>query len=86
MKDILNNKEFVEWLEDSISTIVNGKPSTVAIAARFEDGNVLTAYYDADVEDKAMFAHHIYSDVILGIAKENADQIIEAAYGGEVEE
>lgn len=39
------------------------------------DGNVFTGYYGADATDKAVFAHHIQSDVTMDIIRANIDEI-----------
>lgn len=43
--------------------------------AKTEAGNTLTGYYHADAQDKAVFAHHIQSDIVLDIIKANAAEI-----------
>lgn len=35
----------------------------------------MTGYWNADAQDKAIFAHNIQSDIILDIVKQNADII-----------
>lgn len=47
----------------------------IAIVAKTESGNTLTGYYNADAQDKAVFAHHIQSDIVLDIIKANAAEI-----------
>lgn len=40
-----------------------------------EAGNTLTGYYNANARDKAVFAHHIQSEIVLDIIKANAAEI-----------
>lgn len=39
------------------------------------DGETFTGYYNADATDKAVFAHHIQSDVTMDIIRENIETI-----------
>ena len=63
------------WLEESIKTVVNIQPKSICIAATAEDGTTFTGYYSADAESKAIFAHHIQSDVVMDIIRANAETI-----------
>lgn len=47
----------------------------MALAATLEDGETLTAYYNADARDKAVFACHIQSDVTMDIVMNNLEEI-----------
>ncbi len=49
----------------------------MAFVGEAEDGEMLTGYYGADAQDKAMFASNIQSDVVMGIIKANAEKINE---------
>lgn len=67
---------YAEWLEDSIRTIVNMRPDTMAlIAIRNEDETCLTAYYNADAHDMGRFITNIASDFIMEVIEANAEDI-----------
>ena len=85
MTDI-TEKPYAEWLEDTIRTIMESKPVSMAFCARTEDGLTLTGYYNADAEDMAVMAHHMYSDAMLDVMKHNASEIIAAAEDDNEEE
>lgn len=65
------------WLESSISQIVAHKPRSLALVAIDDSGEVLTGYYNADVQDLAIMAHNIYSDAMLDVIRNNAALIKE---------
>ena len=70
---------FAEWLEGSIQAVAKLNPETIGIVARSgEKDMVFTGYFNASPEDKAIMAHHIYSDVILDTVRNNIDVIREA--------
>ncbi len=46
----------LEWLEDAVKTIFERKVRSMALVGEAEDGEMLTGYYVADAQDKAMFA------------------------------
>lgn len=54
------------------------EPSSIAVVARLPDNDTLTAYFHADAEQKAVFAHHIMSDVVLDVVTSNIDLIRDA--------
>lgn len=68
----IEDAPYAEWLEDGIKTIFHGKPVCIALVATLESGETVTGYYNADAQDKAVFAHHIQSDVTLDIIANNA--------------
>ena len=69
---------YAEFLEEAIGYIFENKPDKIALAATMPDGDTLTAYYQSDAQDKAIFAHHIYSDAFLEVVKNNIGEIKEA--------
>ena len=70
---------FAEWLEQSARAVVDLEPDTIGIVARSGKKDVVfTGYFNASAEDKAVMAHHIYSDVIMDTVKANIDTIREA--------
>lgn len=71
----IQDTEYTRWLESVVGTILETQPECMAMVAKLEDGAVMTAYYNADAEDKAVFAHHIQSDVTMDIIESNIDRI-----------
>lgn len=74
MNDI-TKQPYAAWLEKSLQVIARLDPVCLCIAATSPDGNVFTGYYWADATDKAVFAHHIQSDVTMDIIRANIDEI-----------
>lgn len=71
----ITEQEYAAWLEKALQALYKSKPLAIAIVAKTESGNTLTGYYNADAQDKAVFAHHIQSDIVLDIIKANAAEI-----------
>lgn len=71
----ITEQEYAAWLEKALQALYKSKPLAIAIVAKTEAGNTLTGYYNADARDKAVFAHHIQSDIVLDIIKANAAEI-----------
>lgn len=76
MEDI-TKQPYAAWLEESLKVILGVEPACICIAATLADGTTLTGYYNADATDKAVFAHHINSDVVMDVIKANAEKIKE---------
>lgn len=74
MKDI-TKQPYAAWLEESLKFIAGFEPACLCIAATSPDGDTFTGYYNADATDKAVFAHHINSDVVMDIIKANIGEI-----------
>lgn len=74
MNDI-TKQPYAAWLEESLQVIAGIDPVCLCIAATSPDGDVFTGYYGADATDKAVFAHHIQSDVTMDIIRANIDDI-----------
>lgn len=70
MNDI-TKQPYAEWLEKSLKVISEFNPACLCIAATSPDGETFTGYYNADATDKAVFAHHIQSDVTMDIIRAN---------------
>ena len=51
-----------------------------------EDGTTFTSYYNAGPRNKAVFANHIQSDIVMDIIKGNAEKIKEILDGDGDEE
>lgn len=71
----ITNEAYAAWLEESLQLIYKAKPTSIAIAAVTETGETVTGYYNASAQDKAVFAHHIQSDIVLDIIRANAAEI-----------
>ena len=74
MNDI-TKQPYAAWLEESLQVIAGIDPVCLCIAATSPDGDVFTGYYGADATDKAVFAHHIQSDVTMDFIRANIDEI-----------
>lgn len=74
MGDITKQK-YSTWLEESLKTVLEFKPSSICIVASSEDGTTKTGYFNATGQDKAIFAANIMSDVVMDIVKINAEDI-----------
>ena len=85
MEDI-TKQEYSAWLEESLKTVLEFKPSSICIVATAEDGTTKTGYYNATGQDKAVFAANILSDVVMDIIKGNAGKIKEILDGDSDEE
>lgn len=85
MEDI-TKQEYSAWLEESLKTVLEFKPSSICIVATAEDGTTKTGYYNATGQDKAVFAANILSDVVMDIIKANAGKIKEILDGDSDEE
>lgn len=71
----ITEQEYAAWLEKALQALYKSEPLAIAIVAKTEAGNTRTGYYNADAQDKAVFAHHIQSDIVLDIIKANAAEI-----------
>lgn len=76
---------YAAWLEESIRTMSKLDVRSACIVVADKDSNTLTAYYKADAQDKAIFAHNIQSDITMDLIRLNADVVkkaIEELEGG----
>lgn len=71
----ITKQEYSTWLEESLKTVLEFKPSSICIVASAEDGTTKTGYFNATGQDKAIFAANIMSDVVMDIIKINAREI-----------
>lgn len=74
MSDI-TNEAYAAWLEETLKLIYEAKPTAIGIVAATATGETVTGYYNASAQDKAIFAHHIQSEIVLDIIKANAAEI-----------
>lgn len=72
---MIEKKPWFDWMEEALKTLYEFDPSSMLFAARLSDGTTLTAYYEADSEDKAVMMHHIQNDMIHDFIRANADVI-----------
>lgn len=79
---MFENNELTAWLEDCVKNLFErSKESRIvsaAIVTLSEDRAVLTGYYNADAQDKAIFAHNIQADTMLEVVLNNIDRVREA--------
>ena len=71
----ITKQEYSTWLEESLKTGLDFKPSSICIVATAEDGTTKTGYFNSTGQDKAIFAANIMSDVVMDIVKINAEDI-----------
>lgn len=74
---------YAPWLEDTIREMTEHEAQSICIAVKVDGCAMLTGYWNADAQDKAIFAHHIQSDIILDIVQQNAGIIKEAMEEGD---
>lgn len=70
--------ELAAWAEDTLRFLIENQITTACFVMRLESGETATSYFRADAEDMAVMAHHIQSDAVLEIVKNNGDVIREA--------
>mgnify|MGYP004457775583 CR=1 FL=1 len=75
MMDDITKQKYSTWLEESLKTVLEFKPSSICIVATAEDGTTKTGYFNSTGQDKATFAANIMSDVVMDIIKINARKI-----------
>lgn len=75
MMDDITKQKYSTWLEESLKTVLEFKPSSICIVASSEDGTTKTGYFNVTGQDKAIFAANIMSDVVMDIVKINAEDI-----------
>lgn len=74
---------YAPWLEGAIRELTEHDVHSACIVATVDDGCTMTGYWNADTQDKAIFAHNIQSDIVLDIVQQNADIIKRAMEEGE---
>ncbi len=78
MRDV-KKLPYAGWLEESITLLAGQDVHSIGLAARVNDGEVLTAYFHADPAEKALLATHIQADGLFEMTLANAKLIVEAA-------
>ena len=69
------NKELAAYLNGAVQLMLEHEPESAVFAARLPDGQMMTGYYKAEAEDKAVIAHHIYADALLDTVLNNIEFI-----------
>lgn len=79
---MFENDELTAWLEDCVKNLYErnkeSRITSAAIITQSEDRLVLTGYYNADAQDKAIFAHNLNADAMLDVVCANADVVKQA--------
>ena len=74
---------YAPWLENAIRTLTEHDVRSACIVATVDAGETMTGYWNADAQDKAIFANNIQSDIVLDIVGQNADAIKRAMEEGD---
>lgn len=76
---MFENDELTAWLEDCVKNLYErnreSRIVSAAIITMSDDRVVLTGYYNADAQDKAIFAHNLNADAMLDVVCANADVV-----------
>lgn len=76
------NSPYSEFLEGLAESVFDFKPDSIAVGMiRDEDGYVMTAYYNANAQDKSVIIENIRADWLMDIITNNADAIREIILG-----
>lgn len=51
----ITKQEYSTWLEESLKTVLDFKPSSICIVATAEDGTTKTGYFNSTGQDKSYF-------------------------------
>lgn len=66
---------YAPWLENAIRFLTEHDVHSACIVATVDDGDTMTGYWNANANDKAVFASNIQSDVLFDVIRNNADAI-----------
>ena len=80
MEDI-SRLPYLEWLEATLKVVVESKPSAIGIVTIEESGNVLTGFWNADAQDKAIMAHNMNAEAMLDVVLNNIGMVRDALDG-----
>lgn len=69
---------YAPWLENAIKILTEHHVQSACVVAMVEDDTVLTGYWNASANDKAVFVSNIQSDITLDVIRNNADLIKQA--------
>lgn len=73
----IENTPYAEWLEESVKSILDFKPDSMALVAMHDDGMTLTAYYEAGPKEMSLFVHNIQADFVMELIEQNIASIRE---------
>ena len=74
---------YAPWLEDTIREMTEHEVQSICIGAITQNGDTMTGYWNSDLQDKAVLASAILSDIVLGIVEQNIDVIKRAMEEGD---
>lgn len=66
---------YAPWLEDTIREMTEHEVQSICIAVKVDGVAMLTGYWNADTQDKAMSAAAIQNDIVSDIVEQTADAI-----------
>lgn len=66
---------YAPWLEDTIREMTEHDVQSICIAVKVDGAAMLTGYWNADTQDKAMSAAVIQNDIVSDIVEQTADAI-----------
>ena len=82
----IEQKPWFEFMDNVLKGLLQHEVCSMAVVARVGTGETLTAYFDADPEDKAVMCHHVQTDILMDTLAANADLIKEMLEHGDGEE
>lgn len=74
---------YAPWLEDTIREMTEHEVQAICIAVKVDGDAMLTGYWNADTQDKAMSAAAIQNDIVSDIVEQTADAIKRAMEEGD---
>lgn len=66
---------YAPWLENAIRFMTEHNVLSACIVATIDGGDTMTGYWNANANDKAVFASNIQSDVMFDVIRNNANAI-----------
>jgi hypothetical protein len=70
---------YAGWLEETIKKLMEHDVACIGLAAITGDHQILTAYFAANMTDKAIMAVNIQGDALMDMTLANARMILDAA-------
>lgn len=65
MTCLMSDAKYAPWAADTLGQIEQEKVQKIAILGITPNGEVLTAYYNLQMSDKAVIAAHVQADAVL---------------------
>lgn len=75
MTYLMSDAAYAPWAADSLSLIEQEGVQKIAILGITPSGEVLTAYYNLQMSDKAVIAAHVQADAVLDSVMANGNLI-----------